>query len=98
MLISNMKKAMEFHQVLTRSERNPAELMTGRFDGIKVIHTLLKSFVSYVIKSYTNSFGTQQSAEVYSSVWFNAATLCISWPKQLTPGSLTPFCAAKGLV
>ncbi|XP_042010716.1 uncharacterized protein LOC121759248 isoform X2 [Salvia splendens] len=37
MLISNMKKAMEFHQVLAKSERNPAELMTGRFDGIKAL-------------------------------------------------------------
>ncbi|XP_042047515.1 uncharacterized protein LOC121793552 [Salvia splendens] len=37
MLIGNMKKAMELHQVLTKSERSPAELMTGRFDGIKAL-------------------------------------------------------------
>lgn len=28
---------MELHQVLTKSERSPAELMSGRFDGIKVL-------------------------------------------------------------
>ncbi|GMP77837.1 hypothetical protein CsSME_00033979 [Camellia sinensis var. sinensis] len=36
-LIGNIRRAMEMHQDLSGSMRNPAELITGSFDGIKVL-------------------------------------------------------------
>lgn len=45
---------MELHQVLTKSERSPAELITGRFDGVKVVHCLFP-FVSLMIRSSSYS-------------------------------------------
>ena len=37
-LIDNIRRAMDMHQDLSGSMRNPAELITGSFDGIKVAH------------------------------------------------------------
>ncbi|CAL5416660.1 unnamed protein product [Camellia sinensis] len=36
-LVGNIRRAMEMHQDLSGSMRNPAELITGSFDGIKVL-------------------------------------------------------------
>ncbi|KAL3828372.1 hypothetical protein ACJIZ3_017174 [Penstemon smallii] len=36
-LINNIRRAMEMHAVLANSEHSPAELITGRFDGIKAL-------------------------------------------------------------
>ncbi|CAK9173797.1 unnamed protein product [Ilex paraguariensis] len=36
-LIRNIQRAMVMHQELSGSMRNPAELITGKFDGIKVL-------------------------------------------------------------
>lgn len=35
-LINNIQRAMEMHKGLSESGHSPAELITGRFDGIKV--------------------------------------------------------------
>lgn len=36
-LIRNIKRAIELHQDLSANVHSPAELMTGTFNGIKVI-------------------------------------------------------------
>ncbi|PIN01886.1 hypothetical protein CDL12_25603 [Handroanthus impetiginosus] len=38
--INNIRRAMEVHEVLTKSERIPSELIMGRFDGIKILFLL----------------------------------------------------------
>ncbi|CAI9776100.1 unnamed protein product [Fraxinus pennsylvanica] len=37
LLINNIQRAMEMHKGLSESRHRPAELITGRFDGIKVL-------------------------------------------------------------
>ncbi|KAH6816177.1 hypothetical protein C2S53_006395 [Perilla frutescens var. hirtella] len=68
LLISNMRKAIELHQVLTKSERSPAELITGRFDGIKVLQDhygkegIAQSGMEVFVNSISKMFESLQAA------------------------------------
>lgn len=51
-LIRNIQRAIELHQNLPEDMHSPAELMTGSFDGIKVvIHNLSLNVMSIVSQS-----------------------------------------------
>ncbi|CAI9771182.1 unnamed protein product [Fraxinus pennsylvanica] len=61
-LINNIQRAMEMHKRLSESRNSPAELITGRFDGIKTLQDHygtegisqngLELFVTSVLKIY----------------------------------------------
>ncbi|XP_028080628.1 uncharacterized protein LOC114282184 isoform X1 [Camellia sinensis] len=56
-LIGNIRRAMEMHQDLSGSMRNPAELITGSFDGIKVLQ---------------EEYGTEGAAEQGQELFFTS--------------------------
>ncbi|KAL6971081.1 hypothetical protein U1Q18_030764 [Sarracenia purpurea var. burkii] len=53
-LISNIRRAMDMHEDMSGSARNPAELITGNFDGIKILQ-----------EEYGTKGVTQQGVELF---------------------------------
>lgn len=58
-LIRNFRKAIEMHEDLSHGTQNPAELMTGCYDGIKVMCPSLPTFV--VIRFWDGCYVTKYS-------------------------------------
>ncbi|XP_047937732.1 uncharacterized protein LOC125185266 [Salvia hispanica] len=83
MLISNMKKAMELHRVLTKSERNPAELMTGRFDGIKALQ---------------DRYGRDEIAQNGMEVFVNSISKMLDSLQEAYQGKIVGVIAHRGWV
>ncbi|XP_042047584.1 uncharacterized protein LOC121793615 [Salvia splendens] len=83
MLINNMKKAMELHRVLTKSERNPAELMTGRFDGIKALQ---------------DRYGREGIAQNGMEVFVNSISKMLDSLQEAYHGKIVGVIAHRGLV
>ncbi|KAL8481149.1 hypothetical protein ACS0TY_027079 [Phlomoides rotata] len=68
LLLNNIRGAMEVHQVLTKSERSPAELIIGRFDGIKALRDrygkegITQSGLQVFVNSISKVFDSLQAA------------------------------------
>ncbi|KAL3620052.1 hypothetical protein CASFOL_034964 [Castilleja foliolosa] len=68
LLINNIRRAKEIHQVLTKSEISPAELITGRFGGIKALQDhygkegIAQSGLEVFVNSVSKAFNLLQSA------------------------------------
>ncbi|KAL0414100.1 UNVERIFIED_CONTAM: hypothetical protein Sradi_1611700 [Sesamum radiatum] len=67
-LVNNIRRAKEIHQVLAKSERSPAELITGRFDGIKALQDhygkegIAQSGLEVFVNSISKAFDSLQAA------------------------------------
>lgn len=79
-LIRNMRKAMEKHHGISEIAHNPAELMTGSFDGIKglqkqygpegVAEQGLELFLTVISKMF-DLFQTAYEGQVVGVIYFN---------------------------
>ncbi|KAL1542965.1 hypothetical protein AAHA92_19994 [Salvia divinorum] len=83
MLLSNVKNAMELHQVLQKSERNPAELMTGRFDGIKALQ---------------DRYGKEGIAQSGMEVFVNSISKMLDSLQEAYQGKIVGVIAHRGWV
>ncbi|KAI3469958.1 hypothetical protein Pfo_026621 [Paulownia fortunei] len=67
-LVNNIRRAKEIHQVLIKSEHSPAELITGRFDGIKALQDhygkegIAQSGLEVFVNSISKAFDSLQAA------------------------------------
>ncbi|KAK4406076.1 hypothetical protein Sango_0614100 [Sesamum angolense] len=67
-LVNNIRRAKEIHQVFAESERSPAELITGRFDGIKALQDrygkegIAQSGLEVFVNSISKAFDSLQAA------------------------------------
>ncbi|KAK6161431.1 hypothetical protein DH2020_004812 [Rehmannia glutinosa] len=68
LFVNNIIKAKEMHQLLTKSEQSPAELITGRFDGVKALQDrygkegIAQSGLEVFVNSISKAFDSLQSA------------------------------------
>ncbi|GFP92864.1 hypothetical protein PHJA_001430700 [Phtheirospermum japonicum] len=68
LLVNNIRRANEIHQDLAKSEISPAELITGRFGGIKALQDhygkegIAQSGLEVFVNSISKAFSSLQSA------------------------------------
>ncbi|KAK6161777.1 hypothetical protein DH2020_005158 [Rehmannia glutinosa] len=68
LFVNNIRKAKEIHEVLRKSEQSPAELITGRFDGVKALQDrygkegTAQSGLEVFVNSISKAFDSLQSA------------------------------------
>ncbi|KAL6955080.1 hypothetical protein U1Q18_052050 [Sarracenia purpurea var. burkii] len=64
-LISNIRRAMDMHEDMSGSARNPAELITGNFDGIKRHEISPYRLHDILQEEYGTKGVTQQGVELF---------------------------------